>query len=261
VRAATILRRGIFHVRFQCEIFYTLRAVVSSIDDRVPLLPTRVLLKITGPALLAVSVKFNAIPKGACRMRYCLILGILFCGIAHAGPRCNPGEYSPTVNWQVAVASDQSIVSILWCNDSDSLQFWATGWNPQQSPVNSCAGSAQASTVNLLAVFWDNCLASGGSLTAPQQTAVNRLVALWMPKLESPAVEPVYQYDGGGTLVGGAQGTIAAHTPCLGKVVASVNGEYYYNVAGQHYAEGGTIPAHMAALCQLMTPPATGWSQ
>jgi hypothetical protein len=195
-------------------------------------------------------------------MRYCLILGILFCGIAHAGPRCVPGQYTPTVNWQLAVASDQSIVSILWCNDSESLQWWAGGWNPQESPVNSCAANLHSSSaVTLLTTFWGSCLAGSGSLTAPQQTAVNRLVAMWVPKLETPAVESVYQYDPDGALVGGAQGTIDAHSPCLGKVVATVQGVYYYNVAGQHYQNGGVIPAHMAALCQLMTPPPTGWPQ
>lgn len=195
-------------------------------------------------------------------MRYGLILGILFCGIAHAGPRCNPGEYSPTVNWQVGVASDQSIVSILWCNDADSLEWWGAGWNPSEAPVNSCAGNIQSqSVVTLMAAFWSNCLAGSGSLTSPQQTAINHLVALWVPKVETATVESVYEYNAEGALVGSAQGTVAANTPCLGKVVASAHGTYYYNVAGGRYQSGGVIPAHMAAVCKLMTPPPTGWPQ
>jgi hypothetical protein len=243
------------------KIFSTKHAVVSSNDDTVPVAPTHDLLKMTRLATLAVPVNLQAILEGGCGMRYFLILGILFCGIAHAAPRCNPGEYSPTVNWQVGVASDQSIVSILWCNDAESLEWWGAGWNPMEAPVNSCAGNIQAqSVVTMMAAFWGNCLAGSGSLTSPQQTAINRLVGLWMPKLETPAVEPVYQYDAG-ALVGSAQGSVAAHTPCLGKVVASVHGVYYYNVASERYQTGGVIPAHMAAVCQLVTPPQTGWPQ
>jgi len=194
-------------------------------------------------------------------MRYFVLLGILICGIAHAGPRCSPGDYSPTVNWQVAVASDQSIVSIIWCSDSDSLEWWGTGWNPADTPVNSCAGNVKSdSAATLIAAFWANCLTGSGSLTAPQQTAINRLVALWIPKIETPAVEPVYQYADG-ALVGSSQGTVAAQTSCGLKVVASVHGVDYYSVAGEYYQGGGVIPAHMSAACKLVTPPAKGWPQ
>jgi hypothetical protein len=197
-------------------------------------------------------------------MRYFLILGILFCGIAHAGagPRCSPGEYSPTVNWQVAVASDQSIVSIIWCNDAEGLDWWGTSWNPKETPVDACAGNIQSdSMITLMAAFWANCLTGSGSLTAPQQTAINRLVALWMPRLETPATEAVYQYDAEGAIVGGSQGSVVIHTPCLPNVVATAHGEYYYNVAGEHYKDGGVIPAHMAAPCALTKPPYAGWPQ
>jgi hypothetical protein len=94
--------------------------------------------------------------------------------------------------------------------------------------------------VTLMAAFWASCLTRSGSLTAPQQNAINRLVARWVPKIETTAVEPVYPYADG-ALVDRAQGTVAAHTPCGWKVVASVHGVDYYNERVQ--ARGRKTPS------------------
>jgi hypothetical protein len=195
-------------------------------------------------------------------MKYLFLLAVLFCGFAHASaPRCNPGDYSPTVNWQVGVASDQSIVSILWCNDSTGLQWWASGWNPLETPVSSCAGNIRSdSATSVLAAFWASCLAGSGSLTSAQQTTVNHLLTLWMPKLETPGEQAVYQYANG-ELVGHFEGRVAAHTVCQRTVVASVKGVDYYDVSGQYFTDGAEIPAHSAAVCRLAAPPETGWPQ
>lgn len=195
-------------------------------------------------------------------MKYLFLLAILFCGFAHAEvPRCNPGDYSPTVNWQVGVASDQSIVSILWCNDSTGLEWWAAGWNPAETPVDSCAGNIRSeSATTLMATFWANCLVRSGSLTAAQQTTVNRLLLLWMPKLQTPGAQAVYQYANG-ELVGHWDGRVAAHTPCHTTVVASVKGVDYYDVSGEYFIDGTAIPPHSAAVCRLEAPPEKGWPQ
>jgi hypothetical protein len=195
-------------------------------------------------------------------MKYLFLLATLFCGFAHAeAPRCNPGEYAPTVNWQVGVASDQSIVSILWCSDSTGLEWWAAGWNPAEAPVNSCAGNLRSENASMLmAAFWASCLAGSGSLTAAQQTTVNRLLQLWMPKLETPAQQAVYQYANG-ELVGHLVGRVAAHTVCQRTVVASMKGEDYYDVSGQHFLDGADIPPHSAAVCRIQAPPEKGWPQ
>jgi hypothetical protein len=195
-------------------------------------------------------------------MKYAFILAIFFCGLAHAeAPRCNPGDYSPTVNWQVGVSADQSIVSILWCNDSSGLTWWAAGWNPAESPINACAGNIKSqSAATMMAAFWANCLAGAGTtLTSPQQTAVNLLVQRWIPKLETPGERLVYQYANG-ALVGRALGVTAAHALC-GKTVVATNakGEDYYDVSGEHYDYGGVIPPNSAAPCSLVAPPAAGW--
>jgi hypothetical protein len=196
-------------------------------------------------------------------MKYCFLVAILLCGLAHAStsaPRCNPGDYSPTVNWQVAVASDQSIVSILWCNDSTGLNYWATGWNPAAAPVNECAGNIRdASATLLLTAFWSNCMAGAGTLTAAQQTSVNQLLHLWMPKLQTPAQQAVFQYANG-KLEGTMEGRVVAHAPCGDTVVAtSASNVDYYDVSGQKFTDGTVIPANSAAVCRLVTPPAAGW--
>jgi len=195
-------------------------------------------------------------------MRYCLILGILFCGIAHAAaPRCNPGDYSPTVNWQVGVASDSSIVSVLWCNDSVGLDWWASGWNPNEAPVTSCAGNVRSeSATTLLTAFWANCLAGAATLTTAQQTTVRHLLQMWMPKLQTPGDQAVYQYANG-EMTGAPLGRVAAHSDCSDKVVATRNGVDYYDVSGLAFLDGSVIPAHSAAACRLVAPPASGWPQ
>jgi hypothetical protein len=192
-------------------------------------------------------------------MRYCLILGILFCGSVHAQePRCSPGQYSPTVNWQVGVASDASIVSILWCSDSVGLDWWATGWDPARTPVNSCAGNVRSeSATTLLAAFWTNCLSGTAALTTAQQTEVDRLLQMWMPKLETPREEAVYRYANGALV--DHEGSLAAHSPCSSQVVATHDGVDFYDVSGLAFTDGSVIPAHSAAQCQVVPPPATGW--
>jgi hypothetical protein len=196
-------------------------------------------------------------------MKYVFLLAILFCGFAHAAaPRCNPGDYSPTVNWEVGVAAEQSIVSILWCNDSTGLEWWAAGWNPVEAPINSCAGNLRSeSATTLMAAFWANCLSGNGSLTAAQQTTVNRLLLLWMPKLETPVEHNVYEYANGELLDRPREGRVPAHTVCQKTVVASLKGVDYYDVSGQYFVDGAVIPPHSAAVCTLAPPPATGWPQ
>jgi hypothetical protein len=194
-------------------------------------------------------------------MKYFWILGVLFCGLAHAeAPRCNPGDYSPTVNWQVGVSTDESIVSILWCNDSAGLTWWGAGWNPRDAPVNACAGNikSQSSTM-LLTAFWAHCLSSSATLTAPQQAAVDRLVRRWLPKLETSKDVPVYRYASG-ALAGQSIGTSAANITCGSTVVATdAHGVDYYDVSGQHYDNDTVIPPDSAAACTLLTPPEIGW--
>jgi hypothetical protein len=196
-------------------------------------------------------------------MRYLVILGILFCGIAHASeaPRCNPGDYSPTVNWQVGVASDASIVSILWCNDSTGLGMWSAGWNPVQTPVTSCAGNIKSeSPALMLSAFWESCLTGTAAITSAQQTEINHLVQLWMPKLETSQEEGVYPYANG-QLTGHSVGRIAANVNCRTTVVATHNSVDYYDVSGLLLANGQVIPAGHASACKLVTPPAAGWPQ
>jgi hypothetical protein len=193
-------------------------------------------------------------------MKYLVILGIFFCGLAHAEapPRCNPGDYSPTVNWQVGVSADESIVSILWCSDSAGLSWWAAGWNPAEAPVNACAGNIKSQSAEaLMAAFWANCLSSAGTLTSPQQTAVNRLVQRWVPKMETSKERYAYEYANGA--IGHPLGITKAHITCGKTVVATYKGEDFYDVSGQLYENGATLPLNSAAICTLVPPPATGW--
>jgi hypothetical protein len=200
-------------------------------------------------------------------MKYLLILGVLFCGLAHANttgaPRCNPGDYSPTVNWQVGVASDQSIVSILWCNDSTGLQLWAAGWNPAEAPVTSCAGNIRSESAALLmTAFWENCLEGSGTgnLTVPQQTAVTHLVQLWLPKMQAPSQENVYEYTNG-VLTNTVEGQLPANSTCHRTVIGTRQGVEFYDVSGLLFTNGSVIPPNSAAVCKLVAPPETGWPQ
>ena len=196
-------------------------------------------------------------------MKYLFLVGILVCGFAHGAetPRCNPGDYSPTVNWQVGVASAQSIVSLLWCDDSTGLDWWAAAWNPAETPVNSCAGNVQSeSGAALMGAFWASCLTGSGSLTSAQQTTAKHLLTLWMPKMVTPEQQNVWHYANG-KLVGKSDGKVAPHTVCQKTVVAAVDGVYYYDVSGEYYEDGGIIPPHSAARCRIEVPPAKGWPQ
>jgi hypothetical protein len=196
-------------------------------------------------------------------MKYLFLLAILFCGFAHAAgaPRCTPGEYSPTVNWQVGVASDQTIASILWCDDSTGPDVWGSGWNPAEDPVNDCAAGIRTnSSTALMAEFWANCLTGTGSLTSAQQTTMKHLLTLWMPKMETPEQQNVWHYANG-ELVGQSTGKVAQHTICQSTVVATVDGAYYYDVSGESFVEGGTIPPHSAARCRIQVAPTKGWPQ
>ena len=196
-------------------------------------------------------------------MKYLFLVAILFCGFAHGAEtqRCNPGDYSPTVNWQVGVASDQSIVSIVWCDDSTGLDWWAAAWNPAETPVNSCAGNVQSeSGAALMGAFWASCLTGSGSLTSAQQTTAKHLLTLWMPKMVTPEQQNVWHYANG-KLVGKSDGKVAPHTVCQKTVVAAVDGVYYYDISGDYFEDGSIIPPHSAARCRIEVPPAKGWPQ
>ena len=196
--------------------------------------------------------------------KWLALVSILFCGAAHAqAPSCGPGQYPPNVNWQVSVASDATIVTLLWCYEADvGLTWFFAGWDPIAAPVNACAGkiSRSSSVLTLMAAFWSNCLAGAGQLTIPQTQAAQALQALWLPVLQTTKQEQVLFVDNG---VESGTEEISAGATC-GITAVPVNNNRstnWYSVAGQTAVDGTTLPSDAVARCSIIYPPVSGWPQ
>jgi hypothetical protein len=180
-------------------------------------------------------------------------------------PLCNPGDYMASdgvSNVAVGVATDQSIVTVLWCYEwSKGLTYTVGAWDPVAKPVNMCGMSSSAESVAMFGIaFWHSCLAGiGSTFSAPQQTVVKDLLQLWLPKMVTRAAGTVYKLSPAGTIES-AGASLAADEPCADAMIfTSPSGAHYYSVAGDKATSGATLPAGSMAQCEITFPPAAGW--
>ena len=180
-------------------------------------------------------------------------------------PLCNPGDYMAAdhvSNVAVGVATDQSIVTVLWCYEwSSGLTYTIGAWDPAASPVNMCGMSSSAESVAMFGIaFWHSCLAGVGStFTTPQETVINKLLQRWLPKMVTRAAETVYKLSPSGTIES-AGAALPANAHCGDAMIfTSPVGAHYYSVAGDTTTSGGVLPAGTMAQCQVIFPPTAGW--
>jgi hypothetical protein len=199
-----------------------------------------------------------------------LLLALFWSGHASAAtppsqPYCNPGDYMASEgvsNVAVGVATDLSIVTVLWCYEwSNGLTYSVSAWYPAISPVNMCGMSSSTESVAMFAIaFWNSCLAGAGStFTGAQQTVVNNLLKLWLPKMVTRAAESVYRLSPTGTIES-AGSALPADAHCGNEMIfTSPMGAHYYSVAGDIATSGAVLPAGTMAQCEIIFPPAKGW--
>jgi hypothetical protein len=202
-------------------------------------------------------------------MKWLAIIALLCAGAAHAqnAPTCNPGDYSPVVNYHVGVSPGGSIVGFIWCDDANGLKDWSWSWNPATNPTSACAGNVSSKTVEVaLIAVWANCIASA-NFTPDESAAIAQLVHKWSPHL---AVAPggshtAWNYSGCGALtcppVNSGQ-RIASGTPCSlpGGVAATQSApNLYYSVAGQISTAGNVLPRGSYTPCVVVPTPPAGW--
>jgi hypothetical protein len=200
-----------------------------------------------------------------------LLFALFWSGHASAAtppsqPYCNPGDYMASEgvsNVAVGVATDLSIVTVLWCYEwSNGLTYSVSAWYPAISPVNMCGMSSSTESVAMFAIaFWNSCLAKAGStFTTAQEATINHLLKLWLPKIEvTRAAETVYHVSPGGKIES-TGAVLQAGAQCGSEVVyTSPAGAHYYYVGGEIATSGATLPAGSLALCEINFPPAKGW--
>ena len=91
-----------------------------------------------------------------------LLLALFWSGHAAAAipqPLCNPGDYVASEgvsNVAVGVATDQTVVTVLWCYEwSKGLTYTVGAWDPAVAPVNLCGMSSATESVAMFGIaFW-----------------------------------------------------------------------------------------------------------
>jgi hypothetical protein len=202
---------------------------------------------------------------------FALLLALFWSGHASAStpppqPLCNPGDYVASEgvsNVAVGVATDQTVVTMLWCYEwSKGLTYTIGAWDPAVAPVSVCGISSSNESVAMFGIaFWNSCLVGVGStFTGPQQTVINNLLALWLPKMVTRAGETVYQLSAAGTIES-AGTALAAGAHCGNAMIftSPAAGAHYYSVAGDIATSGVVLPAGSMAQCAISYPPAAGW--
>jgi hypothetical protein len=199
-----------------------------------------------------------------------LLFALFWSGHASAAaapqqPFCNPGDYVASEgvsNVAVGVATDQSIVTVLWCYEwSKGLTYTIGAWDPALSPVNMCGMSSSNESVAMFGIaFWNSCLTGAGStFTTAQHAVINNLLHLWLPKMVTRAAETVYQLSPTGTIES-AGTALPANAHCGNEMIfTSPVGAHYYSVAGDIARSGAVLPAGAMAQCAVAFPPAAGW--
>ena len=206
-------------------------------------------------------------------MKYLALLGIIFCGLAHAAvspPQCNPGDYPN--NLQITTATDGSIVVLLWCRTNNILTWNGYAWNPQLAPVGTCVKvNASQSLAMAVIGFFSTCFHPSGALNDAQNIALNGLYTKWLPHLvvdSGLASHTVYDYSGCPNELSCRPMTfgnlrIAAGTPCtLPGDIADTQGvpNAYYHVDGEIATNGSVIPSGpYFTPCSVVLPPTNGW--
>ena len=199
-----------------------------------------------------------------------LLFALFWSGHASAAtpqpePLCNPGDYVASAgvsNVAVGVATDQTIVTMLWCYErSKGLTYTVGAWDPAVAPVNMCGISSSAESVAMFGIaFWNSCLVGVNStFTSAQQTVIGNLQKLWLPRMVTHAGETVYRLSPAGTIEStGAALPAGAH--CGNAMIfMSPAGAHYYSVAGDVATSGAVLPAGDMAQCAITYPPAAGW--
>lgn len=199
-----------------------------------------------------------------------LLLALFWSGHASAGttqpqPLCNPGDYVASAgvsNVAVGVATDQTIVTLLWCYEwSKGLTYTIGAWDPAVSPVNMCGISSSTESVAMFGIaFWNSCLVGGGSnFTSAQQAVIKDLLQLWLPKMATHTAETVYKLSSEGAIES-AGAAVPAGAHCGNAMIfTSPAGAHYYSVAGGIAMSGAVLPADVMAQCAITYPPAAGW--
>jgi hypothetical protein len=197
-----------------------------------------------------------------------LLLALFWSGHASAStqePLCNPGDYVASAgvsNVAVGVATDQTIVTMLWCYEwSKGVTYTIGAWDPAAMPVNTCGMSSSTESVAMFGIaFWNSCLAGVGStFTSPQQTVINNLLQLWLPRMVTRASETVYQLSPAGTIESAGRALPAGAHCGNAMIFTSPVGAHYYSVAGDIATSGEVLPAGTMAQCAIKFPPAAGW--
>jgi hypothetical protein len=180
-------------------------------------------------------------------------------------PLCNPGDYVASAgasNVAVGVATDETIVTMLWCYEwSKGLTYTIGAWDPAVAPVNMCGISSSTESVAMFGIaFWNSCLVgAGGTFTSAQQTVINNLLKVWLPRMATHGAETVYRLSSSGTIE--STGTdLPAGAHCGNAMIfTSPGGAHYYSVAGDVATSGAVLPAGSMAQCAITYPPAAGW--
>jgi hypothetical protein len=180
-------------------------------------------------------------------------------------PLCNPGDYVASEgvsNVAVGVAADQTVVTMLWCYEwSKGLTYTVGAWDPAVAPVNVCGISSSTESVAMFGIaFWNSCLAgSGSTFTSAQQTVINNLLHLWLPRMVTHTAEAVYQLSAAGKIES-AGTALPAGAHCGNAVIyTSPAGAHYFSVAGDTATSGAVLPAGAMAQCSITYPLAEGW--
>lgn len=199
-----------------------------------------------------------------------LLLALFWSGHASAGttlqkPLCNPGDYVASEgvsNVAVGVATDQTIVTMLWCYEwSKGITYTIGAWDPAIAPVNMCGISSSTESVAMFGIaFWNSCLAGMGStFTGAQQTVINNLLHQWLPRMVTHTGDTVYRLSPAGTIES-AGALLPAGAHCGNAMIfTSPAGAHYFSVAGDIATSGAVLPAGVMAQCAITYPPAAGW--
>lgn len=199
-----------------------------------------------------------------------LLLALFWSGHAAAWttqsqPLCNPGDYVASEgvsNVAVGVATDQTIVTMLWCYEwSKGLSYTIGAWDSAVAPVDMCGISSSTESVAMFGMaFWNSCLAGiGSTFTSPQQTVINNLLKLWLPRMVTHTGETVYKLSAAG-VIESAGADLPAGAHCASAMIfTSPAGAHYYSVAGDISTTGAVLPAGVMAQCAITYPPAAGW--
>lgn len=198
--------------------------------------------------------------------KYLLLLALLLPWPTHATtlppPRC-----APTASNFHTQVTDGVTYSLLWCDDSVGLGYWAAVGSAADPTEWQCVTQLPPFKLDTswLAQAWGRCVTR--DLTPAEMANVNQMAAKWVPRLTvaAGANQPIYlainadlsrfvRWVNGGVNMSVAPGQWCKWGPRL-----KTPGRYY-RVEWLLSANNFTIPTGGYALCQIAYPPTDGWA-